>query len=117
MTQGLQTPTLQLAPVEAGKLKKELINTPPHPKVLILRLIIFVLLVSLIFVFTNKTIYAETDLFNLAPNPSFEEGSISPTDWQTFEGPMCSNDNIDIPLNTEWDTTKALSGTRSLSIK
>ena len=103
--------------MEAGKLKKELINTPPHPKVLILRLIIFVLLVSLIFVFTNKTIYAETDLFNLAPNPSFEEGSISPTDWQTFEGPMCSNDNIDIPLNTEWDTTKALSGTRSLSIK
>ena len=57
------------------------------------------------------------DQYTIAPNPSFEEGTISPNDWTPVNGTSC-NDSTSTPhAERIWENGIALTGSRSISLK
>ena len=63
----------------------------------------------------TNVVYA--DIYNFAPNPSFEEGNSSPVGWTPVTGVSCDDQNPISYSEPAWDLTKARSGSKSLSLK
>jgi len=78
------------------------------------------ILVTLAFTLLTKLSYAyfeNAKLFDIAPNPSFENGSDQPTNWTAISGKSCDDTNNTANGQTIWATDQALSGSKSLEIK
>ena len=55
--------------------------------------------------------------FNIAPNPSFEEGTSLPASWTPINGNYCDNTGGTANAKTSWANDQASLGSKSLAIK
>lgn len=79
--------------------------------------VIMVVVTALIL--TAKTVSAEFDpiSYNLAPNPSFENGITNPNGWELTNKNSCNETSQTPHSKQEWDNTKALIGNKSISLQ
>lgn len=77
-----------------------------------------IVIISLFFILliTSKAARANYDIYNEAPNPSFEDGSVNPNGWVESKGFSC-NVQIQTDNTHVWENNFARTGNKSLAFK
>lgn len=77
--------------------------------------ILTVVLLTIFFLSLPPNLLADGE--NLAPNPSFELGVLTPDGWTTVNGVACGDSTTSPPVTFEWEANQGRTGTHSVALK